>query len=176
MLTTEHSMEMLNRAYVFALASRARLNLRSGTQSPDEYDYGLDGRFSGLTLRNGKPVPTGCELHYQLKATTKWADKGKAIEYKIKKAAFNKMAYQNSRSFIPILLFLFCLPPGEGEWAVFDESELIIRKCCYWFYVGTKPLRSETGAHRLLIPKENLVTPQVINALLEKVEKREAFS
>ena len=147
MLTTEHSMEMLNRAYVFALASKAKLNLRAGDISPDEYDYGLDGRFSGLTLLRGKPVPTGCELHYQLKATTKWKDRGESVEYKIKKKAFNKMAHQNKQDMIPILLLLFCLPPGEGEWAIFDETELTIRKCCYWFYVGTEPLVKLLSPH-----------------------------
>lgn len=85
MLTPEHSMEMLNKAYIFALASKARLNIRADGLSSDEYDYGLDGRFSALTLKNGKPVPTGCELHYQLKATTKWKDRGNSIEYSIKK-------------------------------------------------------------------------------------------
>lgn len=175
MLTTQHSMEMLNRAYVFALASKAKLNLRPDALSPDEYDYGLDGRFSALTLKKGKPVPTGCELHYQLKATTKWKVRGDAIEYKIKKVAFNKMAFQNSQNFIPILLFLFCLPPGKTDWAIFDEKELVIRKCCYWFHVGDESLASEKGVHRLLIPKENLITPEVIAMLLSKVEKREAF-
>lgn len=176
MLTIQHSMEMLNRAYVFALASQARLNLRPDGFTPDEYDYGLDGRFSVLTLRKGKPVPTGCELHYQLKATTTWVDLGSVIEYKIRKAAFNKMAFQNSLKFTPILLFLFCLPPGHSEWAVFDETELMIRKCCYWFHVGDVPLKSEEGVHRLLIPKENLLTPEVITMLLEKVERREVFA
>lgn len=175
MLTTEHSMEMLNRAYVFALASKARLNLRASDITPDEFDYGLDGRFSGLTLLRGKPVPNGSELHYQLKATTKWKFRKNFIEYKIRKKAFNKMAYQNSLEQIPIILLLFCLPPGEGEWAVFDEAELIIRKCCYWFHVGVEQLASDEGVHRILIPKENLVTPEVISALLNRVKKREAF-
>lgn len=176
MLTTQHSMEMLNRAYVFALASQARLNLRPDALSPDEYDYGLDGRFSMLTIRNGKPVPTGCELHYQLKATTLWKDIGTNIEYKIRKAAYNKMAFQNSNRFNPILLFVFCLPPGPSDWAIFDESELMIRKCCYWFYVGDIPLDSEEGVHSLLIPKGNLLTPEVITTLLNKVERREVFT
>ena len=168
-------MEMLNRAYLFALASGARLNHRADTLLPDEYDYGLDGRFSVLTTRNGKPVPTGCELHYQLKATTLWKDCGDTIEYRIKRMAFNKMAFQNSLSFAPILLFLFCLPPGEAEWTIFDEAELTIRKCCYWLHVGIEPLPTDDGDHRLMIPKENLVTPDVINMLLDKVQKREAF-
>jgi hypothetical protein len=168
-------MEMLNRAYVCALASQARLNLRMDALAPDEYDYGLDGHFSLLTLRKGKPVPTGCELHYQLKATTEWKDRKEAVEYRIQKAAFNKMAYQNSRDFIPILLFLFCLPPGRSDWASFDAMELTIRKCCYWFHVGDQPLPSDKGRHRLLIPKENLLTPEAVGMLLGKVERREAF-
>jgi len=120
-------------------------------------------------------VPTGCELHYQLKATTKWKDHEESVEYRIRKAAFNKMAYQNSRDFTPILLFLFCLPPGRSKWAAFDEMELTIRKCCYWFYVGDKVLPSDKGNHRLLIPKGNLLTPEVVSMLLGKVERREAF-
>ncbi len=176
MITVEHSMEMLNRAYVFALASRARLNLRPEALQPDEYDYGLDGRFSILTKRNGKPQPTGCELHYQLKATTKWKDLGDSIAYNITKTAFNKMAIQNGLDFTPIFLFVFCLPTGNDSWAVFDESELVIRKCCYWLYVGKKPLSSEKGKHKLVIPKSNLITPDTITMLLEKVQKREAFA
>jgi hypothetical protein len=164
-------MEMLNRAYVFALASKARMNLRPDHLAPDEYDYGLDGRFSELTQRKGKPVPTGCELHYQLKATTKWKPRGDFIEYRIKKAAFNKMAFQNSQSYVPILLFVFCLPPGDADWAVFEEGELTIRKCCYWFDVGKKELPSSDGTHLLRIPKSQLLTPEVITTLLGRVPR-----
>lgn len=85
------------------------------------------------------------------------------------------MAFQNNQNFIPILLFLFCLPTGKLDWAKFDEKELIIRKCCYWFYVGEKPLSSEKGRYKLEIPKENLLTPEVVAALMSKVENREAF-
>ncbi|WP_084512154.1 DUF4365 domain-containing protein [Geothrix fermentans] len=174
MITEPHSMEMLNRAYVHALASRVRVNL--GPIQEDVYDYGIDGRFSLLTMMGGRPVPTGCELHYQLKSTRKWRDTGPFIEYKITRQAFNKMAHQNSLHFSQIILLLYCLPPDSDAWTSFDESQLVMRKCCYWYFVGETSLASNKGFHRLQIPKENLVTPESLSILLGKVKRREALT
>lgn len=168
-------MEMLNRAYVHALASRAKVNL--GPIQEDVYDYGIDGRFILLTTKGGKPQPTGCELHYQLKSTYAWKLNGECIEYKIRRRAFNKMAYQNSRGFNQIVLMLYCLPSDPVDWATFDESQLILRKCCYWYYVGDKELSgADDGKHRLLIPKANLVTPESLGDLIMKLERSEVLS
>lgn len=174
MITEPHSMEMLNKAYVHALASRAKVNL--GPIKEDVYDYGIDGRFCLLTLRRGKPQPTGCELHYQLKSTRDWEAKEDHIEYMISRKAFNKMAYQNGLGFSRIVLLLYCLPPEVETWASFDESQLVMRKCCYWLYVGGEQLPSDEGRYRLRIPKSNLVTPDSLSGLITKVQRREALS
>jgi len=66
-LTDPHIVESLSRAYIRAFAGKAGLNL-----SVREYDYGVDGNFDEIAIRNNRRVESGFSLSFQLKASTQW--------------------------------------------------------------------------------------------------------
>jgi Domain of unknown function (DUF4365) len=66
-LTDQHIAESLSRAYVRAIAGRAGLNL-----AIREYDYGVDGSFDEVVIRQNRRVESGFSLSFQLKASTQW--------------------------------------------------------------------------------------------------------
>ena len=76
MLTEPHILESLSRAYIRAVAGKAGLNL-----SFREYDYGVDGNFDEITIRNNRRVESGFSLSFQLKASTQWQRNDNTIVY-----------------------------------------------------------------------------------------------
>jgi Domain of unknown function (DUF4365) len=56
-LTDQHIAEALSRAYVRAIAGRAGLNL-----AIREYDYGVDGSFDEVVMRQNRRVESGLAL------------------------------------------------------------------------------------------------------------------
>ena len=64
MLTDQHISEALSRAYVRAISGRAGLNL-----AIREYDYGVDGSFDEVVVRQSRRVESGFSLSFQLKAS-----------------------------------------------------------------------------------------------------------
>ncbi len=56
-LTDQHIAEALSRAYVRAIAGRAGLNL-----AIREYDYGVDGSFDEVVMRQNRRVESGFSL------------------------------------------------------------------------------------------------------------------
>ena len=162
-------MEMLNKAYVYALAGSSRLNMEPPSSTKDEFDYGLDGSFDPVTLQDGEITPSGFSLNYQLKSTKNWRDADTHIEYRITRKAYNKMAFQNSNGVVPIILILYCLPHAD-ECTNFHEEGMLIKKCCYYFHITGDKLPETVGSTVLHIPKANLLTPDKISSLLNQVQ------
>jgi hypothetical protein len=122
MLTDQHIAESLSWAYVRASAGRAGLNL-----AIREYDYGVDGGFDEVVIRQKRRVESGFSLSCQLKASTQWQLDPIDVIHDLEVKTYNDLVLRrNIRTAIPCILILLALPADSDQWLICEASQLRI--------------------------------------------------
>jgi hypothetical protein len=166
MLTDQHIAEALSRAYVRAIAGRAGLNL-----AIREYDYGVDGSFDEVVVRQNRRVESGFSLSFQLKASTQWQLDSTYVIYDLEVKTYNDLILRRKiRAAIPCILILLALPPDPTQWLICEESELRLQGTCYWEYLGGN-LSENRQSVRIRITRSQRLTPESLLTLVEKVKR-----
>ena len=174
MITTQHVEEDLSRAYVQAIAARARLNL-SVHIDDRSHDYGIDGTFHQVQYVRNRRKESGFKLDFQLKACKNAQVSDGMIKYDLESETYNNLIDRDKNGGTPVILLLLVLPDREEDWLEFTEDELILRKCCYWKRISGNHTKNSTSI-RIEIPSKNRLTPEILTALIEKVAKGEELS
>lgn len=173
MITEQHEMETLNRAYVHAVAGAASVVI----SKPDP-DYGIDGTFRDVATRvvgnERKFWMTGYPLDFQLKASTDWTLNTNHLVFDLEATAYNNLVISNndaitSRRATPCILIVLCLPKNKSNWVDCDENRLILQKCCYWEYL-TGNQTTNVASKRIKINKSKQFTPASLRWLLDEVQ------
>ena len=159
-ITTQHTQESLCVAHIYALAGMAGLNYAIRYI----FDYGVDGQFSPVTIRDGRRVNSGFPLDFQAKATINWELRNGCIVYDLEAKTYNDIVSRTEAE-TTLILILLCLPKEQVNWHVAEEVATTLRNCCYWHSFTGEPTEN-TGTKRILIPVENRLTPGVLNNLL----------
>ena len=131
LITEQHTMEDLNRAYVLAVAARSGYTV-DGLLGRT-HDYKVDGTFRQVQSIAGKISETGYSLDFQLKASTNWSLEDSHITYDLEVDAYNFLIRRNGVAAIPCLLIVFCMPPERELWLELSEEE------CNYFVSGIMP-------------------------------------
>nr|WP_238361163.1 DUF4365 domain-containing protein [Iningainema tapete] len=167
-MTEPHILESLSRSYIRAIAGIAGLNL-----SIREYDYGVDGNFDEITIRNNRRVESGFSLSFQLKASTQWQRDDNIVIYDLEAKTYNDLVLRgNFRMAVPCILILFALPSDSSQWLIYNEDEMRLRGSCYWEYLSGKPTDNRQSV-RIRIPRAQRLTPESLLNLIEKVKTGE---
>ena len=165
MLTDQHIAEALSRAYVRAIAGRAGLNL-----AIREYDYGVDGSFDEVVVRQNRRVESGFSLSFQLKASTLWQLDSIHITYDLEVKTHNDLILRRSiKTATPCILLLLALPADSTQWLICEESELRLQGTCYWEYLSGNPSENRSSV-RIRIPRSQRLTPESLLALMQNVK------
>jgi hypothetical protein len=134
------------------------------------HDYGVDGHFAAVINRGGRRITSGHTLDFQAKATVNWALVDGAIVYDLDVKAYNDMISREP-SETTLMLILLCMPQSQVEWHDATVSATTIRHCCYWF-IPSGPPSNNAVTKRISIPAINLLTPEVLKALLAAERER----
>ncbi len=173
MITIQHVEEDLSRAYVQAVAARARLGLAVSIDDRS-HDYGIDGTFHQVQYVNNKRRESGFKLDFQLKACKNVTFVNDMAKYDMEADTYNHLIHRDGNGGTPVILLLLALPQDEGDWLEFTEDELILRKCCYWARISGDPT-TNTASVRIQIPTANRLTSEALLGLMAKVEKGESL-
>lgn len=167
MITQQHTQESLSRAFVYAVAGMAGVNLSIDRT----FDYGIDGTFRPVAVRGDRRVENGIALDFQLKCTTQWVEDEDQIRYDLKAKNFNDMVTREEDA-VSIILLLLCIPTEQARWAEFSGDHLILRKCCFFGFMQGEPVQNESSTRRVWIPRANLLTAESLNHLLWAERRR----
>lgn len=168
MLTEQHIAEALSRAYVRAIAGRAGLNL-----AIREYDYGVDGSFDEVVIRQNRRVESGFSLSFQLKASTQWQIDADQVIYDLEVKTYNDLILRRTmRTATPCILILLALPADPTQWLICEESELRLQGTCYWDYLSGS-LSQNKQSVRIRISRSQRLTPESLLTLIESVKTGE---
>jgi hypothetical protein len=167
MMTQNDIEEALSRAYVFAVASRAGVNIAGSAK-----DYGVDGTFRRIfVFPDNTRTETGFPLDFQLKASINCTVGETHVSYRMNATAYNKLVWRRNNGSTPILLILMVLPNDPVTWINHSEDQLLLRHCCYWHLVGYEEITTATTM--LEIPREQALNPAALDDLLDAVEAGE---
>jgi hypothetical protein len=167
-LTDQHIVEALSRAYVRAIAGRAGLNL-----AIREYDYGVDGSFDAVLVRQNRRVESGFSLSFQLKASTQWQLDANDVIYDLEAKTYNDLILRRSlRGAVPCILILLALPTDSAKWLICEDTELRLGGACYWDYLSGS-LSDNRSSVRIRIPRSQRLSPESLLSLMERVKMGE---
>ena len=88
-----------------------------------EYDYGVDGSFDEVVVRQNRRVESGFSLSFQLKASTQWQLDSTDAIYDLEAKTYNDLILRRSmRAATPCILILLVLPTDSKQWLICEES------------------------------------------------------
>ncbi len=167
-MQTSHIQEWLSKAYIRAIAAHAGYNIQGFEQ-----DYATDGTFRQVRKLEGDYVVFGPGLDFQAKSCINciWDDKNGLLKYDMKVPAYNKLVKRNNEDSTPCILILCCLAKDKVNWVKQTEDELLLKRCCYWYYAkGNKSKNKDDSSQRIEIPRSQLFTPDSLSRLMELIK------
>jgi hypothetical protein len=166
LLTRNHRQEALSRVYVQAIAGRCGLasSLRGA-------DYGIDVTVLHIRNRGGRYVETGFKLDIQVKSTTIANLTATHVQYDLDVKTYNDL--RDPEVGCPRILVLLVLPGDETRWTEQTEDHLLLRCGAYWQSLrGERPTANQRTI-RVIIPRTNLFSIEVLGELVGRVRRRE---
>lgn len=160
---TQTTEELLSLAQVSAVIACSGY-----TPDPVTHDFGVDLGVRRVNNYSGKRIDLGVALDLQLKATINWSIDGTEIVYDMDADAYNRLVIRNLDSATPCLLVVCCLPKEQANWVDATEASLVLRKCSYYFQVGSTQTPNKKSV-RLKIPRKNLLTPSALTGLVNQL-------
>lgn len=152
-------MEQLSIAYVKAVASFCGYN----TAKPEIDDDSVD--LTIISSAGKKP-----KLDIQLKASGGLDCTGTNITFPLKVKNYNDL---RAETFAPRILIVLCMPDQQTDWIEHSVNSLLIKKCAYWLSLKNMPETSNTTSVSLSIPITNIVSPEGLHQIMQKIEKGE---
>lgn len=165
--------EELSKAYIQAVASYAGYAVEHINRDNDGVD--------SVIKSNGKPaedsILTSVSLEVQLKSccseNSVFENEDGDIVYDLKARNYNFLVDSNRQ--LDIILILLYLPSDKRNWISHSIDELIVRKCAYWISLKGLEKTNNNNTKRIIIPKENVFSPDALHQIMVKVSKEEAL-
>lgn len=163
MLPQEHIQELLSVSHVQAVANSAGLNI-----AVEQRDFGVDGTFRRISIRENRRFSSGYALDFQLKASTLCKVESQDIVYDLEVKTYNDLIGRwTEGSPIPCILILKVLPKDSDLWISVSEEELLLSGGCFWAYLQGEPSSNKSKV-RIRIPREQLFTPDSLSTLFNR--------
>lgn len=163
MLPAQTIEELISTSYVSAIIARSGFSPNTVAK-----DYGVDLEVRRIGIHQNKRIDLGVMLELQLKASINWDIKEEFVSFDLEADAYNRLVFRRDNSSTPCALVVCCLPKEEDKWLTVCEDELVIKKCCYYYFIDGAAT-SNTSSKRIKIPRSQLLTPQSLHELKDKL-------
>ena len=163
-------MEQLSVGFITLVAGRAGVNMTG----PHVHDYGVDGTFMSVKVRERRRVDSGIGLQYQLKATYNWKEDNGHIVYRCEGKTYNDVVDRAaSNGVTPLVLLVLCLPRSEADWLQIGAERLVLRRCCYWMICQGDA--TTQGSVRIRIPVAQCFDANALQEMFARLEKGQSI-
>lgn len=92
------------------------------------------------------------------------------IVYRLKAKNYNDLCTPGTN---PFILGLLVLPGEREEWVNWTPEELLLRGTMYWERFDSREKSENTGTVSVSLPKANLLGPETLNAILQRIAEEE---
>lgn len=168
-MTEELRKQQYGRAFILALAAQSGMN-----HTIPENDFGVDGVFRSVSYdpKRKRYYDDGCTIDYQLKSTVDVQLVDGAIKYDLEAKNYQDLILNRM---MPMILVLYIMPRKEEEWFSVNEEESILKRGAWWCSLRGEPEKLNSSTVRISIPVNQLLTPDALTELMNKVRKGEAL-
>lgn len=166
MLTKNHRQEALTRAYIQTIAARAGFSC-----SVRDFDYGIDVTLHDLRRHGRRYAESGFKLDIQAKSISAAGMMEDPIRYDLDVKNYDDL--RNPRVGCPRILVVLVLPDDETHWTEQTEENLVLRRAAYWMSLKGRESSTNSRTVRLAIPRENLLNIAALQALMQRVNRRQ---
>ena len=128
------------------------------------HDYGVDGQFDPVVIRDKRRVVAGHPIAFQAKATTNWQTVGNSIVYDLEAKTYDDIVTRTAAE-ITMMLVLLCLPKDQAEWHRVTPTATIMPHCCYW-HIPRGDRCGNKATTRIFIPAANVLTAESLRELM----------
>ncbi|MBE6070706.1 MAG: DUF4365 domain-containing protein [Clostridium butyricum] len=169
-ISEQHIKEGISTGYVKAIAHYAGMNIEFS-----DMDYGFDGTFSGVKIREhaGKRriLSDGCKLDFQLKASINVEIKNDVVEYNLEAKNYNDLV--DTEICTPRILILYKLPKDKESWIKVSTTETVFKDCAWWCYLSGQEETKNKEKKLIKIPKNQILDQNSLRELMKKVRRGE---
>lgn len=165
-ITEQHIKEGISKGYVKAVAHYTGLNIKEY-----EYDYGMDGTFSGVRVRDNRIVSNGFNLDFQLKASVNVIEEEDIVKYNLEAKNYNDLVDQDIGT--PRILILYKLPRDKDKWINVNKDKTVFNCCAWWCYLRGSEPTSNREKKTIRIPKSQIFDERSLKELMNKVMRGE---
>lgn len=74
---------------------------------------------------------------------------------------------------MPMILILYVMPRNEKDWFHVSPEKTEMQRCAWWCSLQGYPDTNNKDTIRISIPMDQILTPNVLNELLNKVRRGE---
>jgi Domain of unknown function (DUF4365) len=135
------------------------------------FDYGLDLSLHDIRRRGPRYAETGFKIDIQAKSTGAAAMTERFIQYDLDIKNYDDL--RQPRAGCPRLLVLLVLPDDESQWTDQTEEYLLLRRAAFWLSLRGRDRSPNIRTVRLAIPRDNLFTITTLQALMQRVRRRQ---
>jgi Domain of unknown function (DUF4365) len=93
------------------------------------------------------------------------------IHYSLPVHNYTRLIHPNPGK--PQLLILVFVPKELSNWVQTTEENTILQKSAYWMSLKGKPPTKNTTNVTVHVPRENLLTPQSLRGIMERIANKE---
>lgn len=157
--------EAFSLAYIEGVAFAAGCTVGDVKIDDHKVDFILSRRG---TNRQGLRVP---KIEVQLKATSSpiWSADGETVSFDAEIDLHDELRADNRIS--PMVLMLMCMPPSPNDWATVHRDRTEIRDAMYYVNICGAAQSTNATTERIAIAATDIVTPSVLNELLDRVDR-----
>ena len=159
LIQTTLRQEQLSIAYIKAIASYCGYGADVPTIDHDSVDITISSSA-------GKKA----KIDIQAKATTTVSDSSKDFSFSLSVKNYKEL---RDECINPRILVVFCMPPEKENWIKHSQDELALRKCAYWVSLSSEPETTNTDSITITVPASNMLSPDSLNELMGKADRRE---
>lgn len=155
--------ERFSLAYLNAIAAKAGVKLVEESVDNDS----VDGIFrADWGLRPQIDFQAKCHGHAD------WQEGQISLSYTLSLKNYDDLRIPTTN---PRLLIVLLVPTEEHLWLVHTEDELSLKRCAYWTSLLGLPDATTAGTKNVTLPRANLLTPDTLLGLLERVNAGETL-
>lgn len=165
--TIQERMEDMSIAYVQALSAYNGYSVDEIKRDNDGVDLSI--KCKGKVIDESQLI--SIQLNVQMKSSysTITYDKHGNIHYPLETKNYNILV--ETRLSTPTILILLEMHREESNWIEHTTDFLKITKCAYWMSLKGQERTENTGTKTIVIPKENILTPEALKSLMIKISK-----
>jgi Domain of unknown function (DUF4365) len=149
--------ESFGDAFLIAIASVAGCAVAKPETDDDSIDWTLSCR-----------LPRRPKIDVQMK-TTSAVDFGRdaTVSYPFKKKNYVELTLTDL--VVSRILVLVTVPGNIEEWLSPTADQLVLRRAAFWLSLAGYPARDNTTSVTVDVPRENLLTPEALKRMMQRI-------